>query len=68
MNLREVNKLADTTKNYKLNKPTKNDYVSIDVLNQNMDIVDANLKRIEETVSDNLNFDFGDISKNKGGI
>lgn len=43
--------MADTTTNYKLNKPLKNEYVNIDVLNQNMDIIDSNLKSIDDAVS-----------------
>ena len=57
--------MAEQTVGYDLNKPTKNDCVSIEVLNQNMDIIDSVLKRIEKEIHDNLNFDFGDITLNK---
>lgn len=57
--------MAEQTVGYDLNKPTKNDYVSIEVLNQNMDIIDSVLKQIEKEIQDNSNFDFGDITLNK---
>ena len=57
--------MAEQTSNYNLNKPVKNDYVSIRVLNQNMDIIDSVLKQIEKEIQDNSNFDFGDITLNK---
>lgn len=37
-----------TTKNYQLKKPEANDYVSIDDLNENMDILDSNLKTLSD--------------------
>ena len=42
--------MANTTTNYKLNKPLKNEKVNINVLNQNMDILDEKL----DIVSDNV--------------
>lgn len=36
------------TTNYNLNKPEGNDYAKIQALNENADIIDAELKKIEE--------------------
>ena len=44
--------MANKTTNYNLNKPLKNENVNIDVLNQNMDIIDAELKAISDKASD----------------
>lgn len=44
-------KLANTTTNYRLNKPLKIEKVNVDVLNQNMDIIDENLRILEEKFS-----------------
>ena len=43
--------LADITSNYKLNKPLRNENINIDVLNQNMDIIDTNLKSLSDKTS-----------------
>lgn len=43
--------MAGTTTNYKLNKPLKNEYVNVDVLNQNMDNIDFQLKSINNAIS-----------------
>lgn len=37
-----------TTANYNLNKPDVNDYVKIETLNENADIIDAKLKELED--------------------
>ena len=37
--------MANKTTNYGLNKPTGNDYVDINVLNENMDIIDKELHK-----------------------
>lgn len=37
--------MANKTTNYGLNKPTGNDYVDINVLNENMDIIDDELHK-----------------------
>lgn len=39
--------MAETV-NYKLQKPETSDYVSIQVINENMDILDENLKRVSD--------------------
>ena len=39
----------EQTTNYGLNKPGGSDYARIDVLNANMDAVDAALKELEES-------------------
>lgn len=41
--------MAETT-NYKLQKPETSDYVSIQVINENMDIIDENLKKASEKI------------------
>lgn len=38
------------TANYKLHKPEANDYVSIQVINDNMDIIDENLKKAADEI------------------
>ena len=38
----------EETTNYKLQKPSENDYAEIDVINGNMDIIDAELKKRAE--------------------
>lgn len=40
--------MAETTKNYKLNKPLINEKVNISIINQNMDVIDAELKKISD--------------------
>ena len=53
------------TNNYNLIKQSITDKYDVNILNQNMDIIDSVLKRIEKEIQDNSNFDFGDISLNK---
>lgn len=43
-------KLANTTNNYNLNKPLENEKVNISVINQNMDIIDTNLKSLSDKI------------------
>lgn len=38
----------EKTKNFNLNKPSQTDYVNIEVLNENMDIIDQHLKQVED--------------------
>jgi len=45
--------MATTTKNYGLKKPAQNDYYNIEYHNDNMDIIDTELKRIEDEI-DNI--------------
>ena len=44
--------MANTTTNYKLNKPLQEENVNIDVLNQNMDIIDTNLKSLSDEINE----------------
>ena len=44
-----------TTENYGLKKPESNDYVSIDVINENMDAIDEKLKENEDHSSNTSN-------------
>lgn len=44
--------MSDITKNYKLNKPLENEKVNISVLNQNMDIIDTNLKSLSDKIDE----------------
>lgn len=42
--------MANKTLNYNLNKPTENEYVDINVLNENMDIIDEELYKKANSV------------------
>ena len=42
----------DETTNYGLNKPSENDYVDIEILNKNMDIIDTELAKKVEAKED----------------
>ena len=44
--------MATTTTNYKLTKPDKKEKINVGVINQNMDIIDTNLKTISDSVGD----------------
>jgi len=44
--------LANVTNNYNLNKPLENEKVNISVLNQNMDIIDTNLKSLSDEINE----------------
>lgn len=40
--------MPNTTQNYNLKKPLKNEFVDVNILNENMDILDLNLKSVSE--------------------
>lgn len=42
------------TANFQLNKPEENEYIDINVLNENMDIVDQELKNTRDTMSSEI--------------
>lgn len=44
--------MATTTTNYKLTKPDKKEKINVGVINQNMDVIDTNLKSISDKVGD----------------
>ena len=44
--------MANITNNYNLNKPLKNEKVNIDLINQNMDIIDSNLKSLSDEINE----------------
>lgn len=46
--------MATNTTNYGLTKPASNDYVQIDTINNNMDILDTELKKIENSIPTTL--------------
>lgn len=43
--------MAETI-NYKLKKPEKNSYISIETINENMDVIDMNLKTIADNTEE----------------
>lgn len=44
--------MASVTSNYNLNKPLENEKVNISVINQNMDIIDTNLKLLSDGINE----------------
>ena len=47
----------NTTENYGLKKPEKNEYVSVDIINENMDMVDKTMKEQDEKKVDSIGGD-----------
>lgn len=43
--------MAETTKNYNLKKPATTDFVDIEVINEDMDIIDEEIKKANEEVT-----------------
>lgn len=43
--------MAEITKNYNLKKPAPTDLVDIEVINENMDIIDEEIKRVDEEMT-----------------
>ena len=39
----------DETTNMKLKKPVENEYISIEIINENMDIIDTGMKEISDS-------------------
>ena len=46
--------MAEYTSNYNLKKPSQTDFVNIDDINGNMDIIDEKVKEISDSASDSM--------------
>lgn len=59
--------MATNTTNYNLVKPTLNETADIEVINLNMDIIDTNLKKIEEATT-NINVPVKSVNSKTGEV
>lgn len=59
--------MATNTTNYNLVKPTLNETADIEVINSNMDIIDTNLKKIEEATT-NINVPVKSVNSKTGEV
>ena len=50
----------NTTENYGLKKPESNEYISIEVINENMDTVDKTMKELDKDKVDSIGGDTAD--------
>lgn len=51
----------DETTNMKLKKPVENEYISIEIINENMDIIDTGMKEISDSVDAPVFDDSGSV-------
>lgn len=51
----------DETTNMKLKKPVENEYISIEIINENMDIIDTGMKEISDSVDAPVFDDSGNV-------
>ena len=51
----------DETTNMKLKKPVENEYISIEIINENMDIIDTGIKKISDSVDAPVFDDSGSV-------
>lgn len=52
----------DETTNMKLKKPVENEYISIEIINENMDIIDTGMKEISDSVDAPVFDDSGSVA------